>query len=47
MTFYEMASSEDGYSLFTLAQMTEQGKGGFPKNATKAIELYNELIKRA
>jgi hypothetical protein len=42
-----LASSDDGYSLYTMAQMNEEGFSGLEPNYTLAVELYDQLIQGA
>lgn len=45
--FYSMASKDDAYSMFSMAQMIQAGKGGQVKDVNLSIQIYDEIIERA
>lgn len=44
---YSLASKHDGYSLYTMAQMSQSGYSGLPANSSQAMRLYDQLIEGA
>jgi hypothetical protein len=46
-TLFDLASSQDGYSLYTKAELIKKGYGGLAPNLTLAIQTYDKLIEGA